>query len=193
LKVRRCGDCQAHQSGRIGLAFDAPHLGSVDKKSAVGSQLSRLDVEFGIAHRPARRRGRAGYMLALLLPIGARKRTTLTALIERIEMSADQIDIRPIRLGWVRFSMLLRYLAERDRRRNPDGSFLTRRWSRAWKSHGTPEEGFSVAGPLVRIRLPPAKSRANSSTDVEETHLFVYGAVLKVRIHGCYNEHYHIG
>src|SRR5262249_19672862 len=71
------------------------------KRGAVGSQLSRLDVEFGIAHRPARRRGRAGYMLALLLPIGARKRTIHTALIERIEMSAHQIDIRlqPPRLG----------------------------------------------------------------------------------------------
>jgi hypothetical protein len=51
--TRSCGHCQAHQSGRIGLAFDAPHRrdqpGSVDKRGAVGSQLSHLAVEFGIA------------------------------------------------------------------------------------------------------------------------------------------------
>src|SRR6516165_5607378 len=31
-------------------------------------------------------------------------------------------------------------------------------WSRARIPHGAPEGSFSVAGPLVRIHLPPAKS-----------------------------------
>jgi len=32
-------------------------------------------------------------------------------------------------------------------------------WSRARKPHGAPEGSFSVAGPIVRIHLPPAASR----------------------------------
>ena len=31
-------------------------------------------------------------------------------------------------------------------------------WSRARKPHGAPERSFSVAGPIVRIHLPPAAS-----------------------------------
>ena len=31
-------------------------------------------------------------------------------------------------------------------------------WSRARKPHGAPEGSFSVAGPIVRIHLPPAVS-----------------------------------
>ena len=31
-------------------------------------------------------------------------------------------------------------------------------WSRARKPHGAPEGSFSVAGPIVRIHLPPAES-----------------------------------
>jgi len=34
-------------------------------------------------------------------------------------------------------------------------------WSRARKPHGAAEGSFSVAGPIVRIHLPPAESRAN--------------------------------
>src|SRR5271169_1388276 len=34
-------------------------------------------------------------------------------------------------------------------------------WSRARKPHGAPERSFSVAGPIVRIHLPPPASRAN--------------------------------
>src|SRR5580693_3655083 len=76
--TRSGGHSQAHQSGRIGLAFDAPHRrdqpGSVDKRGAVGSQLSHLAVEFGIAHRPARRAAAVPDMLALLRPVGEMQR-----------------------------------------------------------------------------------------------------------------------
>jgi hypothetical protein len=34
-------------------------------------------------------------------------------------------------------------------------------WGRARKPHGAPEGSFSVAGPIVRIHLPPAASQAN--------------------------------
>jgi hypothetical protein len=36
-------------------------------------------------------------------------------------------------------------------------------WSRARKPHGAPQGSFSVAGPIVRIHLPPVKSRPRTS------------------------------
>jgi len=72
--TRSSGHCQAHQSGRIGLAFNAAHRRdqpvSVNKRSAVGSQLSHLAVEFGVAHWSARRAAAVPDMLALLRPVG---------------------------------------------------------------------------------------------------------------------------
>src|SRR5437016_5207201 len=63
---------------RIGLAFDAPYrddqLHSVDKRDAVGSQLSHLAVELGIARRLARRAAPVPDMLALLRPVGEVRR-----------------------------------------------------------------------------------------------------------------------
>jgi hypothetical protein len=38
---------------------------------------------------------------------------------------------------------------------------------------GRARKAFSYGGPRVRTLLPPAKSRANSSTDVEATHIAV--------------------
>ena len=70
--TRSSGHCQAHQSGRIGLAFNAAHRRdqpvSVNKRSAVGSQLSHLAVEFSVAHWSARRAAAVPDMLALLVP-----------------------------------------------------------------------------------------------------------------------------
>jgi hypothetical protein len=53
-----------------------------------------------------------------------------------------------IRLGWMRFSMLLRHLAEHDRRRNPDGSFLTRRWRKTDSNSRSFREGKGFGQPL---------------------------------------------
>ena len=54
-------------------------------------------------------------------------------------------------------------------------------WSRARKPHGAPEGSFSVAGPIVRIHLPPAaESGANSSQpkfDADGANLAMEGPV----------------
>ena len=55
---------------KVVAAYPLHRGGSVDKRGPVGSQLSHLAVEFGIAHRPARRAAAVPDTLALLRPVG---------------------------------------------------------------------------------------------------------------------------
>src|SRR5438094_2032453 len=56
--TRSGGYGQPHQVGRIGFVLDGAHCrdqsGGVDKRCAVGGELTHLGVELGIAHRSTR-------------------------------------------------------------------------------------------------------------------------------------------
>src|SRR6516165_3373200 len=50
-------------------------------------------------------------------------------------------------------------------------------WSRARIPHGAPEGSFSVAGPLVRIHLPPGVSHANYDRVIAALNGATWGSV----------------